>query len=75
MEEEREEEMTEEEFMERKESTVRSLLLQLAGKGFTVDQVNEVLRAAAKRMAKCMLAELAIIIILAFAAGITVWKG
>lgn len=39
--------MTEEEFMERKESTVRSLLLQLAGKGFTVDQVNEVLRAAA----------------------------
>lgn len=29
--------MTEEEFMERKESTVRSLLLQLAGKGFTVD--------------------------------------
>lgn len=40
-------EMTEEEFMKRKESTVRSLLLQLAGKGFTVDQVNEVLRAAA----------------------------
>ena len=39
--------MTEEEFMERKESTVRSLLLQLAGKGFTVDQVNGVLRAAA----------------------------
>ena len=38
--------MTEEEFMERKEPTVRSLLLQLAGKGFTVDQVNEVLRAA-----------------------------
>jgi len=32
-------------------------------------------RAAAKRMAKCMLAELAIIMILAFAAGITVWKG
>lgn len=40
-------EITEEEFMERKESTVRSLLLQLAGKGFTVDQVSEVLRAAA----------------------------
>lgn len=40
-------ETTDEEFMERKESTVRSLLLQLAGKGFTVDQVNEVLRAAA----------------------------
>lgn len=39
--------MTEEEFMKRKESTVRSLLLQLAGKGFTVDQVSEVLRAAA----------------------------
>ncbi len=38
--------MTDEEFMKRKESTVRSLLLQLAGKGFTVDQVNEVLRAA-----------------------------
>ena len=33
--------------MTEKESTVRSLLLQLAGKGFTVDQVNEVLRAAA----------------------------
>ena len=32
-------------------------------------------RAAAKRMAKCMLAELAIIIILAFAAGIAAWKG
>ena len=32
-------------------------------------------RAAAKRMAKCMLAELAIIMILAFAAGIAVWKG
>lgn len=32
-------------------------------------------RAAAKRMAKCMLAELAFIIILAFAAGIAVWKG
>ena len=30
-------------------------------------------RAARKRMAKCMLAEL--IIILAFAAGIAVWKG
>ena len=43
--------MTEEEFMERKESTVRSLLLQLAGKGFTVDQVNEVLytRASIER--------------------------
>lgn len=39
--------MTEEEFMKRKESTVRSLLLQLAGKGFTVDQANEVLRTAA----------------------------
>lgn len=39
--------MIEEEFMKRKESTVRSLLLQLAGKGFTVDQVNEVLRTAA----------------------------
>lgn len=32
-------------------------------------------RAAAKRMAKCMLAELAIIIVLTFAAGIAVWKG
>lgn len=32
-------------------------------------------RAAAKRMAKCMLAELAIIMILAFAAGIAAWKG
>ena len=32
-------------------------------------------RAAAKRMAKCMLAELAIIIILALAAGIAAWKG
>lgn len=32
-------------------------------------------RAAAKRMAKCMLAELAIIMILAFAAGLAVWKG
>lgn len=32
-------------------------------------------RAAAKRMAKCMLAELAIIMILAFAAGIVAWKG
>lgn len=32
-------------------------------------------RAAAKRMAKCMLAELAIIMILAFAVGIAVWKG
>lgn len=31
-------------------------------------------RAAAKRMAKCMLAELAIIMILAFAAGFSVWK-
>ena len=31
-------------------------------------------RAAAKRMAKCMLAELAIIIILAFAAGIAAWR-
>ena len=31
-------------------------------------------RAAAKRMAKYMLAELAIIIILAFAAGIAAWK-
>lgn len=31
-------------------------------------------RAAAKRMAKCMLAELAIIMILAFAAGFAVWK-
>lgn len=30
-------------------------------------------RAAAKRMAKCMLAELAIIMILAFA--VAVWKG
>ena len=39
--------MTEEEFMERKESTVRRLLLQLAGKGYTVDQVSEVLRGAA----------------------------
>ena len=32
-------------------------------------------RAAAKRMAKCMLAELAIIMILAFAAGFAAWKG
>lgn len=32
-------------------------------------------RAAMKRMAKCILAELAIIAILAFAAGIAVWKG
>ena len=32
-------------------------------------------RADAKRMAKYMLAELAIIMILAFAAGIAVWKG
>lgn len=32
-------------------------------------------RAVAKRMAKCMLAELAIIMILAFAAGIAAWKG
>lgn len=32
-------------------------------------------RAAAKRMAKCMLAELVIIMILAFAAGIAAWKG
>lgn len=32
-------------------------------------------RAARKRMSKYMLAELAIIMILAFAAGITVWKG
>lgn len=31
-------------------------------------------RAAAKRMAKCMLAELAIIMILAFAAWFAVWK-
>ena len=31
-------------------------------------------RAARKRMAKYMLAELALIIILAFAAGFTVWK-
>lgn len=32
-------------------------------------------RAAMKKMAKYMLAEIAIIIILAFAAGIAVWKG
>lgn len=32
-------------------------------------------RAAMKRMAKYMLAELAIIIILAFAAGVAAWKG
>lgn len=32
-------------------------------------------RAAAKRMAGYMLAESAIIMILAFAAGIAVWKG
>lgn len=32
-------------------------------------------RAAMRRMAKCMLAELAIIMILAFAAGIAAWKG
>lgn len=32
-------------------------------------------RAAMRRMAKFMLAELAIIIILAFAAGFAVWKG
>lgn len=31
-------------------------------------------RAAMKKMAKFMLAELAIIIILAFAAGLAVWK-
>lgn len=32
-------------------------------------------RAAMRRMAKYMLAELAIIIVLAFAAGIAAWKG
>ena len=32
-------------------------------------------RAAMRRMAKCILAELAIIMTLAFAAGIAVWKG
>lgn len=32
-------------------------------------------RAARKRMSKYMLAELAFIIILAFAAGIAAWKG
>lgn len=32
-------------------------------------------RAAMRRMVKYMLAELAIIIILAFAAGLAVWKG
>lgn len=32
-------------------------------------------RAAMRRMAKCILAELAIIMILAFATGIAVWKG
>lgn len=32
-------------------------------------------RAAMKRTVKCMLAELAIIMILAFAAGIAAWKG
>lgn len=32
-------------------------------------------RAAMRRMAKCILAELAIIMILAFAVGIAVWKG
>ena len=32
-------------------------------------------RAVMRRMAKFMLAELAIIIILAFAAGFAVWKG
>ena len=32
-------------------------------------------RTAMKRMAKCILAELAIIMILTFAAGIAVWKG
>ena len=32
-------------------------------------------RAAMKRTVKYMLAELAIIIVLAFAAGFTVWKG
>ena len=32
-------------------------------------------RAAMKRMAKCILAELAIIMILAVAAGLAVWKG
>ena len=32
-------------------------------------------RAAMKRTVKCMLAELAIIIILAFASGFAVWKG
>lgn len=31
-------------------------------------------RAAMRRMAKCILAELAIIMILAFAAGIAVWQ-
>lgn len=31
-------------------------------------------RAAMKRMAKCILAELAIIMILAFATGFAVWK-
>lgn len=32
-------------------------------------------RTAMKRMAKCMLAEFAIIMILAVAAGVAVWKG
>ena len=32
-------------------------------------------RAAMRRMAKCILAELAIIMILAVAAGLAVWKG
>lgn len=32
-------------------------------------------RTAMRRMAKCILAELAIIMILAFVAGIAVWKG
>lgn len=32
-------------------------------------------RTAMKRMAKCILTELAIIMILTFAAGIAVWKG
>ncbi len=38
--------MTFDEFQEQKESTVRSLLLMLADKGFTVDQTKAVLGTA-----------------------------
>ncbi len=40
-----------------------------------IEEKMKAQRAAMKRTVKCMLAELAIIIILAFAAGIAAWKG